>query len=192
MSARVNPENHSRWKTASTRYAIAALLLLACAGIFAFLVLTRGDMLPQVSFMPASPPSGLKYVGSSRHGSDDEDFLTREEHFARQAAALPTSTGPGHDAMTVATTSYRVGLIDPNLEGRLSGEVYHSVNNKPQARPVTVRGRDGVLEVFRQRPEGSQLHVLTWIERPGVYIRISVVDLTEQQLLETANSLREQ
>jgi hypothetical protein len=94
--------------------------------------------------------------------------------------------------MTVATTSDRVCLIDPNLEGRLSGEVYDSVSNKPQARRVTIRGRDGVLEVFPQRPEGSQLHVLTWIERPGVYIRISVVDLTEQQLLETANSLREQ
>jgi hypothetical protein len=33
---------------------------------------------------------------------------------------------------------------------------------------------------------------LTWIERPGVYVQISGVDLDERQLLETANGLREQ
>jgi hypothetical protein len=34
--------------------------------------------------------------------------------------------------------------------------------------------------------------VLTWIERPGVYIQIVAANLTAQQLLETADSLREQ
>ena len=99
--------------------------------------------------------------------------------------------------MTVATTSYRVGLIDPDLERRLSGEVYDSAKIKPQARRLTVRGHDGVLEVFPpRRPQGSQHEVqlitLTWIERPGVYIQIHGIDLTERQLLKIATSLREQ
>jgi hypothetical protein len=98
--------------------------------------------------------------------------------------------------MTVATTSYRVGVIDPNLEGRLSGEAYRSVRVKPAARRVTVRGHDGVLEVFpSQAAQGSRqaapVIALTWIERPGVYVQISGVDLDERQLMETANGLRQ-
>ena len=99
--------------------------------------------------------------------------------------------------MTITTTAYRVGWVDPNLAGRLSGAVYESVRLKPAARPLTVRGHDGVLEVFPPgRPKGAQHDVqpvmLTWIERPGVYIQIRGVDLTERQLLKIATSLREQ
>jgi hypothetical protein len=204
MSARVDPKTHRRWKTASTRHAMVAFFVLAYAGVFLLFGLTRqGNELPpkdplrQVAFLPTAPPAGLKHVGTSSHGGDEEDALTREAHFARHAATRPTPTGPGQDAMTITTTAYRVGWVDPNLAGRLSGAVYDSVRLKPAARPLTVRGHAGVLEVFPPgRPKGAQhdvqLVMLTWIERPGVYIQIRGYDLTERQLLKTATSLREQ
>lgn len=184
------PERHSRGKAPFARYVIAGFWVLACAGVFLFLGPMRRDTLSQVAFMPTAIPAGLQHVGSSRHG-DDEDYLTREERFAWQAAP-PTSTRPGQDTMTVVTTSYRVDRVDPDLKGRLTGAVYDSVKIKPRARLITIRGHEGVLEVFPQQSGGFQLRLLTWIERPGVYIQISGVDLTERQLLETANSLREQ
>lgn len=141
MSARVDPGKHRRWKTASTRNAMVGFFVLAYAGSFLLLGLTRqGDQPPpkdplrQVAFLPAPPPAGLTQVGTSSHGGDEEDALTQQAHFARHAAARPTPTGPGQDAMTVTTTAYRVGLIDPDLAGRLSGEAYESVGVKPAAR----------------------------------------------------------
>jgi hypothetical protein len=193
----VSIDTRSRWKAFPTRYAVAGLVVLAGAGI-ALAGLTRQgtDPLSPVAFLPTSLPPGLRHVGSSSHGGDGEGFLAREERFGCPTAPR-SSAGPERCAMTVATTSYRVGVIDPNLEGRLSGEAYRSVRVKPAARRITVRGHDGVLEVFpSQRPQGSrqeaQVIALTWIERPGVYVQISGVDLDERQLLETANGLREQ
>jgi hypothetical protein len=209
VSVRVDPKTHRRWKTPSTRHAMVAFFVLAYAGVSLLLGLTRlgltrqGDQPPpkdplrQVAFLPTAPPAGLKHVGTSRHGGDEEDALTHQAHFARHAATRPAPTGPGQDAMTITTTAYRVGWVDPNLAGRLSGAVYESVRLKPAARPLTVRGHAGVLEVFPPgRPKGAQHDVqpvmLTWIERPGVYIQIRGIDLTERQLLKTATSLREQ
>ena len=204
VSARVDPRTHRRWKTPSTRHAMIAFFVLAYAGSFLLFGLTRqGDQPPpkdplqQVAFLPTAPPAGLKHVGTSRHGGDEEDALTHQAHFARHAATPPTPTAAGQDAMTITTTAYRVGWVDPNLAGRLSGAVYDSVRLKPAAKPLTVRGHAGVLEVFPPgRPKGAQHDVqpvmLTWIERPGVYIQIRGIDLTERQLLKIATSLREQ
>jgi hypothetical protein len=191
----LTPRVASRGRAAFARSATAGLLLLACAGVFVVLGPMRRDalpQLPQVAFTPTAIPAGLKHVGSSRHGDNDEGYLTREERFAWRAAP-PTSTRPGQDPMTIATTSYRVDRVDPDLKGRLSGAVYDAVKIKPRARRITIRGHDGVLEVFSpQQPQGAQLRLLTWIERPGVYIQIIGVGLTERQLVETATSLREQ
>jgi hypothetical protein len=195
----VNPEKQSRRKSASTRNTVVAFFVLTYAGVFVFVGLTRQSKEPppkeplsQVTFMPLSSPPGLKHVGTSTDGSGEEDWLMREVHFRRERAAQQTPAGPEHDAMTVVTTSHRIGVINPNLEGRLSGEVYDSARDKPAVRRLPVRGHDGVLEAFPQRPENPQLLVLTWIERPGVYIQIHGFDLPEEQLLDVATSLHEQ
>jgi hypothetical protein len=217
-SAEVNRETRSRWRFSNARHVIAAVVVVAAVEVVLFVgVLGRGtDGLRRVAFMPTSVPSGLEHLGGA--DSSGDGIVQREEHFGWQAGP-PTSAGPGqhehgHDghehmhthgpaaapdrnAMIVTTSTYTVGRVDPDLEGRLSGEVYETVEVKPQARRVMVRGRDGVLEVFPpRRNEGiqheTQTLVLTWIERPGVYVTILGDDLSEQQLLETANSLREQ
>jgi hypothetical protein len=199
VSARVSPEQHGWWTRVSTRNAVIGFFVLAYAGVFFFVGLTRQSKEPppreplsQVTFRPLSSPSGLKHVGTSTDGSVEDDWLRREAHFRREGAAQQSSAGPEHDAMTVVTTSYRMGVVNPNLAGRLSGEVYASTRFRPAVRRLIVRGHDGVLEVFPQQPGDRQLGALTWIERPGVCIQIRGFDLPQEQLLDVATSLREQ
>jgi hypothetical protein len=103
--------------------------------------------------------------------------------------------------LRIATNSYIDGLVDP-MTTRLDGSAYARLpGQRPVLRLMEVRGHQGAVEYFGVRstavanggvPAGSVAKIMvTWIERPGVYLQVIGRGLPEKEIIKIAESLDE-
>jgi hypothetical protein len=150
---------------------------------------------PAVVFAPGYVPSRL--MVEKETSTNEGDVVRHEIAFAPRSGKAAQATAV---PLRIATTSYVEGLVDP-MTGRLDGSAYaHAPDQRPVARQIQIRGHQGVVEYFgsrstpvsggvRTQPAGKIM--VTWVERPGVYVQLIGRGLREKEILRIVESLHE-
>ena len=176
------------------------LLLVGSVGLAAFTTWREAAthshpvQAPHVVFTPTHLPERLRL---EKENPRNEGELVRHE-----ITFGPRSRNEVRAAVSlrITTNSYIEGLLDPMI-GRLDGSAYSDVPEyRPVVRPIQVRGRQAVVEYFNvQRAvstDGMSTRpavkvMLTWIERPGVYVQLVAQGLAMKEIVKVVESLRE-
>jgi len=149
---------------------------------------------PQVAFEPSYVPAWLMLT---KETSSDDGGVVRHELTFTPRSGDTTQPAP----LTIATNSYVDGLVDP-MTARLDGSAYAKVpEQRPTLRLMELRGRQGAVEYFGIRstavadgavPAGSVAKIMvTWIERPGVYVQLIGRRLPEREIVKIIEGLHE-
>jgi hypothetical protein len=150
---------------------------------------------PHVAFEPSYVPARLMLT---KETSTNEDGVVRHELTFTPRSNNATQPAP----LRITTNSYVDGLVDP-MTARLDGSAYARFpDQRPVLRLIGVRGHQGAMEYFGIRSTavansgvrtGSVTKIMvTWIERPGIYVQLVGRGLSEKEIIRIIESLHEQ
>jgi hypothetical protein len=184
----------------SRRFQVLGLLLIASVGLLLVANWRQSAphqshaQAPHVAFAPSYVPARLTLATET---STNEGELVRHELTFTPRSKTTMQQAP----LRIATNSYINGLVDP-MTTRLDGSAYASVpEQRPVLRLMEVRGHQGAVEYFGVRstavadgglPAGSVAKIMvTWIERPGVYVQLIGRGLPEKEIVKIVENLHE-